>query len=354
MKKNILICLVLLLTLLASKAQDMHFSQIYETPVALNPANTGFYNGYFRASANYREQWASMGQAFKTIGISVDGGIYKSKRRKGFVGIGGTVFSDRAGAGNLSNTIALLNVSGIIKTSKKSAMSLGIYGGSNSTTANFSKLTYASQYDGNNIDPQQASLENVAFRNYTTTDLGAGFAYEYQSVKVDQDHDDKTIFRIGVAAHHINRPTQEFGPGSTYRLPVRYVGMFTSHFDFEDTKFSITPAFVLQKQGKAFQFVTGSFVKYRVKMGTKVTGQKTENAIGFGLFYRSDDGLIPKFSYEFGDFAVGLSYDVNLSGYKASSRYMGGFEVALRYNILAASLFEARSEYRSTNSSTSE
>lgn len=331
----------------------MHFSQIYETPVALNPANTGFYNGYFRAIANYREQWASMGNAFKTIAISVDGGLYKTKKRKGFVGLGLTVFNDRAGAANLNNTIALLNVSGIIRTGKRSAMSLGLYGGPNMTTANYNRLTYASQYDGNKIDPQQASLESVAFRNYTTTDLGAGFAYEYQKVKIDQDHDDLTSFRLGVAIHHINRPVQEFGPGSTYKLPVRYVALFTSHFDFEDTKFSITPAFNLQSQKKAFQYVTGTFVKYRVKMGTKVTGQRTENAIGVGIFYRSDDGLIPKITYEMGDFAVGLSYDVNLSGYKAASRYQGGFEVALRYNILASSLFEARSEFRAQNSNAS-
>ncbi len=335
----------------SAKAQDMHFSQIYETPVALNPANTGFYNGYFRAIANYRQQWASMGNAFNTIAISLDGGLYKSKKRKGFVGLGLTLFNDRAGAANLNNTIALINVSGIIRTSKRSAMSLGLYGGPNITSANFNRLTYASQYDGNKIDPQQSSLENVAFRNYTTTDLGAGFAYEYQKVKTDQDHDDVSSFRLGMAVHHINRPLQEFGPGSNYKLPVRYVGMFTSHFDFEDTKFSITPAFVLQSQGKAYQYVTGTFVKYRVKMGTKVTGQKTENAFGIGMFYRSEDGLIPKLTYEMGDFAVGLSYDLNLSSYKAASRYQGGFEIALRYNVLASSLFEARSEFRAPSSS---
>jgi type IX secretion system PorP/SprF family membrane protein len=354
MKKTILIVLILIFSSRAFKAQDIHFSQIYETPVALNPANTGFFNGYIRAIANYREQWASMGNAFKTLAISVDGGVYKSKRRKSFIGIGATVFSDRAGAANLSNTIGLINVAGILKTSKKSALSLGISGGFNSITANYNKLTFASQFDGNQIDPQQATLESVAYRNFTTTDIGVGMAYEYQSIKIDQDHDDKKMYRFGIAAHHLNRPAQEFGPGSTYRLPVRFVGMFTSHIDFEDTKFTITPAFVLQRQGKAFQYFTGTYVKYRVKMGTKVTGQKTENAIGFGLFYRSEDGLVPKISYDIGDFAVALSYDVNLSGYKAASRYMGGFEVALRYNILASSLFEARSEFRSSTSTTAE
>lgn len=61
------------------RAQDIHFSQIHETPLFLSPANTGFYNGYFRAIANYRNQWAAMNNAFQTGAISLDGGLFKSK-----------------------------------------------------------------------------------------------------------------------------------------------------------------------------------------------------------------------------------------------------------------------------------
>jgi hypothetical protein len=171
-------------------------------------------------------------------------------------------------------------------------------------------------------------------------------AYEYAKVKTDQDHDDVSSVKISVGAFHLNKPVQDFGPGSNFRLPVRLTGNIITHFDFEDTKFSITPTFLYSRQGKAWQFVTGSYVKYRMKVGTKVTGQKTENAIGIGGFYRSKDAIIAKLIFETGDWVFFGSYDINISGYRAATRYAGGFEVGIRFNSLASSLFDSRSEFK--------
>ncbi len=328
------------------KAQDIHFSQVFETPLFLSPANTGFYNGYFRAIANYRSQWSAMNNAFQTMAISVDGGLFRSKKRKAFLGLGFTLFNDRAGAAAMQKTNALLNVSGIVKLSKKSVMSVGLSGGVDATNANYNKLTYSSQFDGNSIDINRVTGESVVFRQFTTTDIAAGAAYEYSSVKADNDHDDVTAFKIAVGAFHLNKPTQDFGAGSKYKLPVRLAVTATGRVDFEDTKFSLTPAIVYQKQGVAWQYVVGSYIKYRTKVGTKVTGQKTENGIGVGIFYRGKDAFIYKLLYEIGDYAIGLSYDMNVSGYRTVSKYYGGLEVCLRYNSLGGSLFESRREYK--------
>ena len=328
------------------KAQDIHFSNVNEAPLFNSPANTGFFNGYFRAIASYRSQWAAMNKAFQTIAISVDGGLFKSRRRKAFLGLGLTVFNDKAGSASLQKTNALLNVSGIIKTGKKSAFSVGLAGGVSANNANYSKLTYSSQFDGNTIDGSLASGETVVYRQFTTTDIAAGAAWEYTSVKIDQDHDDASSIKVSVGAFHLTRPVQDFGPGSSYRIPVKLTGQIITHFDFEDTKFSVTPTFLYSRQGQAWQFVVGSYVKYRIKVGTKVTGQRTENGIGLGLFYRSKDSFIPSIIYEVGDIAFFTSYDVNVSGYRYASRYAGGFEVGFRFNNLASSLFESRSEFK--------
>lgn len=355
--KIILTVFVLSITI-QSKAQDIHFSQISETPLLLNPANTGFFPGYFRAIGNYRNQWQSMGNAFQTMNLSVDAGLFKSKRRKTFLGIGMVLYRDVAGVAKIARTNALVNLSGLVKLSKNSVMCAGLYGGAIGNSANYKNLTYASQFNGNEIDTEADNGELNVYRNFTTTDFGAGIAYEISSVKVDQDHDDVTKLRIGLAAYHINKPKQEFAPGSNYRLPVRWVGSLMSNIDFEDTRFTLTPSFVIQKQGAkdtlstkvekirgAYEMVMGSFIKVRLATGTKVTGEKTQNCIGFGLFYRSKDALIPKLCLELGDYAFGLSYDVNISSYKTASRSRGGFEVSLRYNKLANSLFDTRSEF---------
>jgi hypothetical protein len=70
------------------------------------------------------------------------------------------------------------------------------------------------------------------------------------------------------------------------------------------------------------------------------------------MYYRGNMGpspsadLIPKLLFETGDFAIGMAYDVNISGYRRASKYKGGFEVSLRYNKLASSLFASRKEFR--------
>ena len=260
--------------------------------------------------------------------------------------MGFSLLSDKAGAAKINHTNALLNVSGVIKLHKSGILSVGLNGGADATSAQFTNLTWGSQFDGNTINAEKPSGEEARYRQFTTTDIGAGIAYQYASVISDQDHDDLTLLKISFGAFHLNRPNQEYWTGSQYRLPVRYTINVSAIHDFKDTRFTLQPSFLISKQYQAWQYVTGSFVKYRTRVGTKVSGLKTENAIGIGIFYRSHDSFIYKLSYEMSDFAVGLSYDVNTSGYRTASKMLGGFEVSLRYNILSGSLFDARNEFK--------
>lgn len=270
------------------------------------------------------------------------------------MGIGFTLFQDRAGAARLRTTAALVNLSGLVKLGKHSAFSVGLAGGTSASNADYNALTYASQFNGNYLDPNRPSNE-IPNRQFTTVDASMGMAYEFARYKKDPDHDDALSFKIAFGAFHINKPVQDFAIGSSFRMPIKYVYSFTSVYDITDTKFTLTPTFVYQTQGdnklfgsdKSFREVfVGSYLKYRLKTGTKVTGAKTQDAIGFGLYYRVRDALVPKFILDLGDYSVAMAYDVNISGYTAASRGFGGFEISLRYNNLASSLFQARKEYR--------
>lgn len=342
--KSFLTLFILFLTL-SSGAQDMHFSQVYETPLYLSPANTGFYNGYFRAIINYKNQWAAMNKAFVTQGISIDGGLFKSKKRPAFMGVGLTIFNDQAGVAKIRKTVALVNVSGLVKVGKFHALSVGLAGGSDASNGNYNDLTYESQFDGNFLNKNIVSGE-TPYRQFTTVDAAVGAAYEFNKSKHDHDHDDAISFKVAVGFFHITRPKQEFGAGSFYKLPVRQAYSFTSLIDIEDTRFTVTPTLIYQRQGRFEETLFGSYVKYRMSTGTKVTGQRTQNAIGIGLFYRRKDALIPKLIMDFGDLSIGFAYDFNVSGYRTASRGFGGPEISIRYNSLASSLFESRKEFR--------
>jgi hypothetical protein len=93
-----------------------------------------------------------------------------------------TIFNDKAGSASLQKTNALLNISGVLKAGKNSVLSAGIAGGVSANNANYNKLTYSSQFDGNNIDNTMPSGETVVYRQFTTTDIAAGLAYEFIKV----------------------------------------------------------------------------------------------------------------------------------------------------------------------------
>ena len=86
------------------KGQDPHFSQFSFTPLQLNPALTGIFNGNTRISNTYRSQWSGLGNGYKTIHISVDGALGKKKMQNNYFGIGGMVYQDKAGTSGFRST----------------------------------------------------------------------------------------------------------------------------------------------------------------------------------------------------------------------------------------------------------
>ncbi len=81
-------------------AQDPHFSQFYASPLTLNPAFTGKFDGDYRLAANYRNQWASIPNAYTTASASLDFGILKKSLPKGDIfGLGFSGVSDQSADG---------------------------------------------------------------------------------------------------------------------------------------------------------------------------------------------------------------------------------------------------------------
>src|SRR5258708_30944847 len=60
-------------------AQDPGFSQFFASPLTLNPALTGKFNGVVRVAGNYRNQWPSINNPFFTPTISMNPPILRNK-----------------------------------------------------------------------------------------------------------------------------------------------------------------------------------------------------------------------------------------------------------------------------------
>src|ERR1035437_8502180 len=83
-------------------AQDILNAELNATPLAINPAFTGMFNGTVRASILYRNQWASTTVPYTTYGATVDLPVYMDGKGN-YLATGVQLTKSLAGDANLSN-----------------------------------------------------------------------------------------------------------------------------------------------------------------------------------------------------------------------------------------------------------
>ena len=79
MKRILSTFIVVVVLASALNAQDPNFSQFFASPLTLNPALTGKFDGVVRVAGNFRNQWPTINNAFVTKTASVDFGILKNR-----------------------------------------------------------------------------------------------------------------------------------------------------------------------------------------------------------------------------------------------------------------------------------
>lgn len=322
-------------------AQDIHFSQYGMSPLTLNPALTGVIGCEMRATANYRNQWASIlrSNAFTTYTASFDGRLPVG--RYDYVGLGGMFTGDRVGSAAFSTYQGALSISYLKRLggyrSNESYLVAGAQIGVTQRDLNTSALIYGSQWDGrtSNIDPNNPTDPingNPSFNpNFIYMDMNAGLFY-FTAL----DRQGKSNFYIGLAFHHLNTPNIAFNRRDEIPMYSKFSAHAGGEFMLND-RFGITPSVLFMKQGPSFMTVLGTYFKF--KLGT---GKSLKQAFYLGGFSRlsnhfqdalTNDAAVIAAKFDTGPFAFGLSYDLNLSQLKTATSGNGSFELALQYKL---------------------
>jgi type IX secretion system PorP/SprF family membrane protein len=324
------------------------FILLTEAPLLLNPANTGLFEGYLRATLNYRNQWSAMGQPYKTMAASVDGVIGEKTTKKAYLGWGLTVLNDQAGVSNYALNQAIVGLSGLVNLDDKNKLVAAVSGGMGQRSANYTALTFGNQYNGQTFDPAAPSFETLEFNKFTYGEVNGGLQWEFKKTEKGFDRDDNLDIKVGLAGYHLNQPLLKYYKYSKEHLPMRIVGEVAARIDIKGTKLSIIPTAVYMRQGTFSEMNLGSFLRVRFKNPTKTTGLKHESGISFGGFIRPGDAIIPQLMIDFGGFSFGFAYDYNISSYKTATRGNGGMEFSLQWHSLRDALFKRIREFRST------
>jgi type IX secretion system PorP/SprF family membrane protein len=315
-----LLMLICLAAFTELKAQDLHFSQWWNSPLTTNPANTGFIpDADYRIGANYRNQWSSiMSVPYKTMSIWGDAQVFRDRIESGWLGLGGVILRDVAGSGGLTSTKIYASAAYHQMLGVAHLLSAGFNVGWANKRINTANLKFPDQFDGRFFDsnlPTSVVLDNPNI-NYFDVQVGVNYAYFPT---------DQLYVNGGIAAWHLNRPRESFFDsdlsGVDSRIQPRYSAFMNVSYKMSDMVI-LNPMAYFTTQAKANELVGGATIQYNL------SGDGESQLYG-GLMYRAGDALIPMIGFEWKNIKLMFTYDATMSSLKNYNNGRGAWEFAL-------------------------
>ncbi len=334
---------VLLIASSSLFAQDIHFSQYLQTPTLVNPALTG--SAYtLRAAVIYKDQWKGVTVPYKTYGASVEMRLKASnweksdpnkkayKKSVSRLAGGLSFFSDKAGDGNMGISQVSFSLASFVPVSDKNSLSLGLQTSFVQRKIDFSKLIFPEQYNGTTYDPTMYNGENPSTQSYSYPDVAAGVNWSYGYTQKAIGTSSSSIkANAGLAVYHLNKPRQKYLASSNDQLYMKVVLHGDATISVKSTNMAIIPSYLMEFQGPSKEILMGVMTKFYFREDSKYTGIIKQSAFGIGAAYRNRDALIVSAQIEFGQYAIGFSYDVNTSNLRKASLGRGGPEIFIRF-----------------------
>jgi len=283
-----------------SLAQDHIYSQFYNSPIYLNPALTGQFEGDFRFNALYRNQWSGLASDYSYMSASGDLNLDRINS-----GVGLIFNRSTEGTAYLVKNNIAASYSYIIG-GDDFALSFGLQAGITNQKLNWDKLVFGDQIGiGTGYIPGSisgAERPNIDSRFYLDANAGTNLVYGK--------------FMLGVAAHHINRPDESLS-GFQAKLPMRISGnmsykvtLIPDQYDRDGSY--LIPSLVVYKQQNITSYSAGMQYKY-ASINAGIWYRGGSNAGGndaivfsviFDIFNRKTNGE---------KFRVGISHDATSS-----------------------------------------
>jgi type IX secretion system PorP/SprF family membrane protein len=314
-------------------AQDIHFSQFYMAPLEQNPAMAGADHD-LQAILNYKNQWATVASPYKTIAFSYDMRLTKpTMKNRGFWGAAINFYSDNSGDANMGTTQANLTVAYHVMTGQYSHLGLGVMGGYAQRSVNYSALQWGNQYDGTSYNPALPTGEPAGAANsvsYIDGAAGLEWTNDNSSGAIDVTDNHALKWNVGLALFHFTQPKYSFY-SSGEKLYMRYTFHANALVSLGGSNMALAPGLIFYEQGGANEFYIGSLVRFMLKQNSKYTGAFKASALSLGAYYRNADAIVAAMLLEYANYAMGVSYDFNVSSLTPASKSLGGIELSLRF-----------------------
>lgn len=310
LRNTTLLLLLLLVSVQGVRAQDIGFSQFFANPLYLNPAFAGSKVAP-RISLTYRAQWPGLVSAFTTVSGSYDQYIPDLHG-----GIGAIVLSDRQGDHGMLGTTSLGAVYSFrFRVYDDIFVNLALQASVVNTNLSWdlNNLRFGDQIDANNGFVNQTSAIAPENTSVFYPDFAAGgMVYG-------------PAWYVGVAAHHLNQPSQGFYSEDPVPLKLTANAGGLLNVSEERRRQSslglgqpvVSPNFVYQYQGGFHYFNYGLYLDWMPFL--------------VGVWYRNgvenSDAFIFMVGVQQDYFKIGYSYDATVS--QLANSTAGSHEITL-------------------------
>jgi type IX secretion system PorP/SprF family membrane protein len=331
--KKIILTHFAALTIGTSIAQDRVFTQFYASPLTLNPALTGAFDGKYRVGAIYRDQWRGiLDQPYQTFSFGADLRLepFKNAFAKDRVGAGLLFFRDKVNSLDFSTTQMALSGAyhKALDWNNTQYLSAGFQLGLTQRNINYENLSFQDQWDGES-QYSNSTREQLPENNFGFTDMSLGVNYSVNPAP-------KVAFFAGASYHHFNRPNVAFFKGENVaknplhpRISVQLATQFPIN---SEHTFIMAPRILGSMQGPHLTVNAGSNFRITVDktfgtalhLGSWV--RPVRNIDGFNL-----DAVVFMGGIEFNNILFGVSYDLNLPNLQKYRRTQNVFEISLIY-----------------------
>lgn len=321
------------------QGQDPRFSQFYASPWNLNPALTGAFEGRWRATANYRDQWSSFLSPvpFRTYSVAADVRLDVGAYDHFALGVG--ALHDEAGTARFSQNKAHLGGAFLKQISggpRQTAhvLSAGAQLGFGQNSADWGRVWFSRQFDPLQERPDFSAPNgepNAQGSSSPYLDFNAGLLWYAVSRRNDG------FWVLGIAWHHLNRPNVSLlADNPSERLYLRWTMHWGGLLPMNE-QMGLMPGLLLMSQGPARELTAGAALRYS-------NGDRNELALRAGAWMRvvnrlnqsvQTDAMIAVVTLELERWMLGLSYDITTSSLARVNHSRGAFELSLTYYHLA-------------------
>jgi len=336
---KVLLSVFILIFTINTQAQDYKFSQFYNSPLNLNPANAGRINSLYRFVANYRLQYLPLQtpSPYNTLSASADAGLFRDKLKNDIFGIGIVFTNDRQSSIRTNSLMVSLAYHKALGKKGSHYLSAGVQVGFFQRSVDFGNLAFEEQFTGTGFNTNLPSGELFSFKDsssiskFIQPNVHIGLLYSGQITKMIGVY-------AGVSVFNVLKPKDSFFKADNERA-IRYNAQAGLNIDI-NKKVLISPNGMYMRQSTAQQWIAG--VSAAINLSGKSQPYKTAVSIGVWLDGggknpdvakdNSLNALIASASVSFSGVQIGLSYDATIKkDLSKAVKTFGALEASIIY-----------------------